>query len=161
MRNARYFPLSILVPAHRKPFTNLSMYPSNLSIPVDTHVHKKKKKRFFQKWSTVKFVLQFIFIWCLKIYQNINTHLWLVWLSGLKASLQTKGLPVQFPVRAHAWVVGQVPTGGDRRGTHTLMFLSLSTSFPLSLKIKSFFFKVLTQTYHFYFLYSVPQYYIL
>ena len=24
--------------------------------------------------------------------------------------LQIKGLPVQFPVRAHAWVVGQVPS---------------------------------------------------
>ena len=34
---------------------------------------------------------------------------WLVWLSGLSAGLQTKGLPVRFPVRAHAWVVGQVP----------------------------------------------------
>ena len=42
--------------------------------------------------------------------QKINTDIlvlpWLVWLRGLSASLQTKGLPVQFPVRAHAWVVG-------------------------------------------------------
>ena len=29
---------------------------------------------------------------------------WLVWLSGLSASLRTKGSLVQFPVRAHAWV---------------------------------------------------------
>ena len=28
----------------------------------------------------------------------------LEWLSGLSASLQTKRLPVQFSVRAHAWV---------------------------------------------------------
>ena len=34
---------------------------------------------------------------------------WLVWLSGLSASLQTKKLPVGFPVRAHACVAGQVP----------------------------------------------------
>ena len=34
---------------------------------------------------------------------------WLVWLSGLSAGLRTKGLLVQFPVRAHAWVAGQVP----------------------------------------------------
>ena len=27
---------------------------------------------------------------------------WLVWLSGLSASLQTKGSQVQFPVRSHA-----------------------------------------------------------
>ena len=39
---------------------------------------------------------------------------WLVWLSGLTASLRTKGLLVQFPVRAHAWVVGQVSSKGAR-----------------------------------------------
>ena len=44
--------------------------------------------------------------------------------------LQTKGLPVQFPVRAHAWVAGQVPSGGHAAGNHTLMFLSLSFSHP-------------------------------
>ena len=37
--------------------------------------------------------------------------------------------------RAHAWVVGQVPSRGHVRGNH-LMFLSLSPSLPLSLKIK-------------------------
>ena len=61
---------------------------------------------------------------------------WLVWLSGLNASLQTKGSLVRFPVRAHAWVVGQVPSTGRMRGNHTLIFLSLSLFlFPLSLKI--------------------------
>ena len=61
---------------------------------------------------------------------------WLVWLSGLSAGLRTKGSPVQFPVRAHAWVVSQVPSRGRARCNHTLMFLSLSSpSFPLSLKI--------------------------
>ena len=50
---------------------------------------------------------------------------WLVWLSGLSASLQTKKLPVQFPVRAHAWVVGQDPIWGNARGNLS-MFLSLS-----------------------------------
>ena len=33
---------------------------------------------------------------------------WLVWLSGLSTSLQTKGLLVRFPVRPHAWVAGLV-----------------------------------------------------
>ena len=33
---------------------------------------------------------------------------WQVWLSGVVAGLETEGLPVQFPVRAHALVVGQV-----------------------------------------------------
>ena len=37
-----------------------------------------------------------------------------VWLSGLSACLRTKGSPVQFPDRAHAWVAGQVPSGGGR-----------------------------------------------
>ena len=59
-----------------------------------------------------------------------QNKLWLVWLSGLSASQQTKGSLVQFPVGAHAWVVGQVPGGGCRRGNHTLMFLSLSFSLP-------------------------------
>ena len=55
---------------------------------------------------------------------------WQVWLRGLSTSLQTKGLLVQFPVRAHNWVVGQAPSGGHMRGNHTLMFLSLSSSLP-------------------------------
>ena len=37
---------------------------------------------------------------------------WLVWLSGLSSGLQTKGSPVRFPVRAHAWVVDEVPSRG-------------------------------------------------
>ena len=63
---------------------------------------------------------------------------WLVWLSKLSAGLRITGLPVQFPVRAHAWVAGQVPSGGRVRGNYTLMFLSLSFSLPspLSKKIK-------------------------
>ena len=55
---------------------------------------------------------------------------WLVWLSRLSTGLQTKGLPVCFSVRAHIWVGGQVPSWGCTRGNHTLMFLSLSFSFP-------------------------------
>ena len=38
--------------------------------------------------------------------------LWLVWFSGLSNGLQTKRSLVQFPVRAHAWVAGQVPQLG-------------------------------------------------
>ena len=48
----------------------------------------------------------------------------------IECGLQTKGSLVQFPVRAHAWVVGQVPSGGHVRGNHTLMFLSPSYSLP-------------------------------
>ena len=52
--------------------------------------------------------------WCLKntLALKNTTQPWLVWLNGLSASLQTKKLLVQFPVRAHAWVAGQVPTWG-------------------------------------------------
>ena len=63
---------------------------------------------------------------------------WLVWLSGFSASLQIKGLPVRFPVRAHVWVAGQVPSRGCMRGNHTLMFLFLSFSF-LSLSKDKYF----------------------
>ena len=45
---------------------------------------------------------------------------WLEWLSGLSSGLWTKGSLVQFPVRAHAWVVGQVLSRGLVRGNHTL-----------------------------------------
>ena len=55
---------------------------------------------------------------------------WLVWLSGLSARLGAKGLLVSLPGRAHAWVAGQVPSRGCRRGNHALMFLSLSLSLP-------------------------------
>ena len=42
---------------------------------------------------------------------------WLVWLSVLSAGLQTKGLPIQFPVRANAWVTSQVPNRGHMSAT--------------------------------------------
>ena len=51
----------------------------------------------------------------------------------IERGLGTKGLPGQFPVRAHAWVAGQVPSGGYVRGNHTLMFLSLFVSLPFPL----------------------------
>ena len=59
---------------------------------------------------------------------------WMVWLSGLSTGLTTKGSRGGFPVRAHAWVVGQVPSRGHIKGNRTLMFLSLSFSLhsPLS-----------------------------
>ena len=63
-----------------------------------------------------------------------------MWLSGLTASLWTKRLQVQFPVRAHAWVAGQVPSWGCARG-NGLMFLSHSFSlpYPLSENKQTFF----------------------
>ena len=71
----------------------------------------------------------------------------LVWLSGLSASLRTEGLLVQFPVREHAWVTGQVLSWGRARGNPLMFLLHIDVSFPLSpslflsLKINKIFFK--------------------
>ena len=63
-------------------------------------------------------------------------------LSGLSARLWTKGLPVRFPVRAHAWVSDQVPRGGHGRSNHTLMFFFPFFLFsPLSKKKQIKYFK--------------------
>ena len=48
----------------------------------------------------------------------------------IECSLQSKGSLVQFPVRAHAWVSGLVPSRGSVRGNHTLIDISLPP-FPL------------------------------
>ena len=40
---------------------------------------------------------------------RVGLRPWQAWLSGLCAGLQTKGLPVWFPVRAHASAAGQAP----------------------------------------------------
>ena len=50
---------------------------------------------------------------------------WLLWLGALSASLRTKGSLVQFPVRAHGWVVGQVPGWGHERQPHMGISLPL------------------------------------
>ena len=42
----------------------------------------------------------------------------------IEHGLRTKGLLVRFPVKAHAWVAGQVPRGSHMRVNHTLLFLS-------------------------------------
>ena len=66
--------------------------------------------------------------------QSLKTYLhepWLVWLSGLRGGLQTKGVQTGFPVRAHAWLRARsAPSGGRERGNHALMFFSLSSFFP-------------------------------
>ena len=62
--------------------------------------------------------------------QKFKKQPWLVWLSIFSASLETKGSPVRFPVRAHAWVASWVPCRGHVRGNHILMFLSFSFSLP-------------------------------
>ena len=65
--------------------------------------------------------------------QQLGPGWW--WLSGLTTGLQTERLLVQFPVKAHAWIAGWVPSWGVGETTysHTLMFLSLSFFLPSSL----------------------------
>ena len=60
---------------------------------------------------------------------------WLIWLNGLSAGLRTKALPVQFPVRAHVWVAGHVPSMG-----YTLMrqpYIDVSLLLSKNKEIKS------------------------
>ena len=57
---------------------------------------------------------------------------WLVWLSGLSMGLRTKRSPVQFPVRAHAWIAGQVPSRNAGEATTIDVSLPLSLLPPLS-----------------------------
>ena len=60
---------------------------------------------------------------------------WLVWLSGLSASLKTKGSPVRFQVRAHALVCGPGHQSGTReRQPHSVSLPLFLPPFP-SLKI--------------------------
>ena len=59
----------------------------------------------------------FLFLRKATFYKSTGIEPWLVWLSGLSSVLQSKGLLVQFPVRVHAWVAGQVPSGGMQDAT--------------------------------------------
>ena len=68
---------------------------------------------------------------------------WLVWLSGLSGGLWKS--QVQFPVRAHTWVAGQVPSWGRARGNQ-LMYLFLFFSLPCPLSKKKKRVKIYTYT---------------
>ena len=73
-----------------------------------------------------------------------------MWLSWLGVVPQSERLLVQFPVRAHAWVAGLIPSQGILEATDwcfslTLMFLSLPFTLPSPLskdKYIKFFLKV-------------------
>ena len=57
--------------------------------------------------------------------------MWLMWLSGLNASLGMERSLVQFLVGAHDWVAGRVPIWGCVRGNQ-LSYLSYTDVSPLS-----------------------------
>ena len=55
---------------------------------------------------------------------------------GTEHRLQTKGLPIQFPVRVQAWAAGRFPVGATWEATaHWCFSPSPSLSLPFSLKI--------------------------
>ena len=60
---------------------------------------------------------------------------WPVWLRWLGVIMQNKRLPVQFLVRAHAWVAGSAPDWGTY-ATNLYFSPSLSLSLPISKKRK-------------------------
>ena len=65
------------------------------------------------------------------IYEKFILEPWLVWLSGVSAGLQTQRSLVQFPVRAHAWVVGRVPIWGHARDNQLMLSLTHQCFSPL------------------------------
>ena len=76
---------------------------------------------------------------------NKNVEPWPEWLSGLSTALWTKGSPVPFPVRAHAWVVGQAcsrgrSSGWEKHQPHIDVSLLFLPPFP-SLKVNKIFLK--------------------
>ena len=73
---------------------------------------------------------------CIPKWSYRKVQPWLVWLSGLSASLWTKGSLVWFPVSEYAWVWVRSPVGDAQEATTHLCFSPfLSPSFPLCLKL--------------------------
>ena len=71
-----------------------------------------------------RIINSFFILYILKVLSHLLSfnscnQPWLVWLSGLSTGLRTKGSPVQFLVRAHAWVVVPAASGGDVREATT------------------------------------------
>ena len=110
--------------------------------PFDASLSHLCFSPFFPLYKWLKNVV----LWGLKendvmTFKVLTALPWLMWLSGLGAGLKTERSPVWFPVRAHAWVLGQVPTWGCERGNWLVNlfhrdFLSLfPPSLPISLKI--------------------------
>ena len=81
----------------------------------------KKIKRLLVKTAHIGSVLK------------IKAEPWLVWLTGLSAGLQTERSMVRFPVRAHAWVVGQVPSWRHVRASQLMFLWHIAVSLPLIL----------------------------
>ena len=70
-----------------------------------------------------------------KNHQNYNNPPCLMWLNWLGGIPQSKRSQVGFPVRAHAWVVGAVPSGREATGQ---CFSHIDVSLHLFLPPSSF-----------------------
>ena len=86
---------------------------------------KMKGLQISTSTSIFAHMLSYRFLDCLIVstFKRLLELPWLVWLSGLSTSLRTGRSQVWFPVRAHAWVLGQVPNLGRARGNQ-LIYLS-------------------------------------
>ena len=77
-------------------------------------------------------------VYASKSYPINNTleqlyQLWLLWLNGLSAGLQTEKLRIRFLVRTRACVAGQLPSWGCARDNQMmLLFLPYAHASPLS-----------------------------
>ena len=132
--------------------SNNSKYYFNISVPENlertpsiTHTHTQTHKSFcrHQNWRVDSDTLSGIFHDTQTTYLNSNIF------SGpdsvgWSVIPQYKRKPIQFPVRAPAWVVGLVFGGGaygrhpiDDSLSHPCFSPSLSSSLPLSLKINT------------------------
>ena len=80
------------------------------------------------------FLIPLIYLWCIR--KQLVLAGVAQWTERWPANQSVAGSIL----RAHAWVVGQVPSRKGTKGNHTLTFLFLSFSFfPLSLKINKIF----------------------
>ena len=107
-----------------------SIFSDHNVLKLETNL-KEKIQKHSNSWRLNSMLLKN------QIKKKWTREPWLVWLSGLSAGLWTESSLVQFSVRAHAWVAGQVPHWGQVRGNQwmylsTMMFLSLSFSLPFS-----------------------------
>ena len=131
------WPLSTVL---TKPFEPIQVPCHWESVHPHFHVIVKGAKHFPMYWAGENnlllitpslTVLALEHLYSQRHRYSADSSLWDLALPGVPQ--WTEWCPVnKFPVRAHVWVVGQVSSRGHTRGNHTLMFLSLCPSHPLS-----------------------------
>ena len=126
-------------PTHKPFLIYLSGYPDSPGFYISPHTKQHSTKTFMMSRTDSSLDR---YVAGQTSFKETWLQPWLVWLSGMSTSLWTKRSPIQFPVRAHSWVVGQVPSWGTCERqlinvslTHWCFSPSFSFSLPLSLKI--------------------------